>query len=281
MDHIDRLGLKKPIVGLVLAVLCLLTLAVPSTAAPGTAADRPEPEVFKGRAFDTCRAPSLATMTAWRRHSDYRAVGVYFGGRGRHCKSQPHLDRAWLRDVRDLGWGVLPLYVGSQSPCVIAENKQDVRIGGDPVAQGRAEGRDAVRRARAYGLERGSPLYLDVEAYDLGNRQCLAATLSFVRAWNREVRGEGYVTGFYSSAESGVLHMERARRQGVKDLPEVIWFARWGGKPNLNREPVFLPGAWYPHKRIHQYKGNSTERYGGHTLSVDRNLVDAPVARIG
>ncbi|MFM9369066.1 glycoside hydrolase domain-containing protein [Streptomyces sp. Da 82-17] len=237
--------------------------------------------MFKGWAFDTCRAPSLGTMRAWRRHSDYRAVGVYFGGRGRHCKHQPNLDRIWLQDVHALGWGVLPLYVGSQPPCVFAKNKQNVRIGPNPARQGRAEGRDAVSRARAHGFRQGSPLYLDVESYDLRDAKCRARTLSFVRAWNREVRGKGYVTGFYSSADSGVRHMELARRKGVTDLPEVVWFARWGVKPNLNKEPVFRPGAWYPHKRIHQYKGDVKEKHGGRTLHIDRNIVDAPVARIG
>ncbi|MDI3402670.1 glycoside hydrolase domain-containing protein [Streptomyces cavernicola] len=290
---------KKPIVGLVLTVLGLLTLAAPPTVARGTDAGsgaapadgaraaaaapdkRAAPRTYKGWAFDTCSAPTLETMAAWRRHSPYRAVGVYFGGRGRHCKAQPNLDRAWLRGVHGMGWRVLPLYVSSQPPCVIAKNKKKVRIGSDPVAQGAAEGRDAVARARTFAIGEGSPLYLDIESYDLRNKKCLDTTLSFVRAWNREVRAQGYITGFYSSADSGVKHMELARRAGVKDLPEAIWFARWKGKPNLNREPVFEPGAWYPNKRIHQYRGNVKERHGGHTLLIDRNLMDAPVARIG
>lgn len=288
MDH------KKPIVGFALFVLGLVTLAGPppptATAAdrptaaerPANAAapERPAAKLFKGWAFDTCRAPSRSTMAAWHKSSDYGAVGVYFGGRGRYCKSQPNLSAAWLRGVRDMGWRVLPLYVGSQAPCVIAKNKKGVSIGSDPVGQGHAEGRDAVRRAEAYGIQEGSPLYLDIEAYAWKDKKCAARTLSFVRAWNREVRGRRYFTGFYSSADSGIAHMEQARRAGVPDLPEVIWFARWTGKPNLYKEPVFKPGAWYPHRRIHQYRGGARERHGGHTLLVDRNQMHAPVARI-
>ncbi|NBE55444.1 DUF1906 domain-containing protein [Streptomyces sp. YC537] len=221
-------------------------------------------------------------MAAWHSASNYRAVGVYYGGRGRHCKTQPHLSKTWLRSVRNMGWRVLPLYVGSQPPCVIAKNKKGVRIGNDPVAQGRTEGRDAARRAAAHGILDGSPLYLDIEGYDLRDAKCKARTLDFIRSWNRTVRGRGYVTGFYSSADSGITHMEASRLAGVRDLPEAVWFARWrGGKPNLNKEPVFAPGAWYPNRRIHQYRGNVKERHGGHTLLIDRNLVDAPVARIG
>ncbi|RII11935.1 hypothetical protein DSC45_26935 [Streptomyces sp. YIM 130001] len=260
------------------AALLPLTCVAPAGAAdPGEEIARAQ--VYRGWAFDTCEAPATSTMSAWR-SSDYGAVGVYVGGRGRHCKKQPNLDRSWMRSVDDQGWGVLPLYVGSQSPCVHAKNKQDVRITGDPKGQGKAEGRDAVNRAEALGIQPRSPLYLDMESYDIKKKACADKTLAFVRAWNREVRSQGYLPGFYSSADSGVTHMQQARRAGVEDLPEVIWFARWNTAPDLYGEPALDQGSWFPHRRIHQYRGNSKETYGGRTLNVDRNLVEAPVARI-
>lgn len=252
---------------------------------PGMAAAAVGPSVaagpsFRGKAFDTCVAPSLDTMRRWQR-SQYGAVGVYYGGRGRACKSQPHLDRGWTRAVDRMGWGVLPVYVGSQSPCVNARNKKGYTIGRHPWSQGEREGRDAVRRARAVGFRAGSPLYLDMEAYAYRKPACARTTLSFVRSWNREVRGHGYIPGFYSSADSGVRHMEKARRSGVRDLPTVMWFARWRTRPHLYREPSLSADAWRPARRIHQYAGNVRERHAGRTLVIDRNLVHAPVARIG
>ncbi|MEL3950899.1 MULTISPECIES: DUF1906 domain-containing protein [Streptomyces] len=235
---------------------------------------------FYGRAFDTCQAPSADTMRRWR-ESDYGAVGVYFGGRGRACPNQQHLSRDWLRSVDEMGWGVLPLYVGSQSPCVVAQNKQHVRIGQNPARQGAREGGDAVGKAQDLGIAPESPLYLDMESYRQSDRACARDTLAFVRAWNREVRSQGYVPGFYSSANSGVRHMDEARRQGVDDLPEVMWFARWNGEPDLYGEPALGRDAWLPGGRIHQYAGNVTERHGGRTITIDRNLVDAPVATLG
>lgn len=232
---------------------------------------------YYGPGFDTCQAPAADTMRRWLA-SDYRAVGVYFGGRGRACPRQKHLSQDWLRAVDDMGWRVLPLYVGSQSPCVVAKNKQHVRIGRYPSAQGRREGADAVRRAKALGMAPESPLYLDMEAYRYKQRACAKTTLAFVRAWNREVRRHDYVPGFYSSANSGVAHMESARRDGVRDLPSVMWFARWHTAPDLNGEPALDRDAWQPNRRIHQYAGNVTERHGGRTVTIDRNLVDAPVA---
>ena len=241
---------------------------------------RPEALTFKGRAFDTCRAPSTDTMRRWLA-SPYRAVGVYFGGRGRACRSQPQLSHRWMRKVEDQGWRVLPLYVGSQSTCVFAGNKKSVRIGRRPWDQGTAEGRDAVKKATALGILPGSPLFLDMEAYAHGKKKCARTTLLFVRGWNREVARRGFLSGFYSSAESGVRHMESSRRAGERDLPSVMWFARWRARTGLDNEPVLRKTAWTPARRIHQYAGNVRERHGGRTLLIDRNLMHAPVARIG
>ncbi|MBJ3806036.1 DUF1906 domain-containing protein [Streptomyces flavofungini] len=266
--------------------------ATPTIAPPGGPPPGPDPGLvraaaagrvgghFYGRAFDTCQAPSADTMRRWQ-DSDYGAVGVYFGGRGRACPNQRHLSRDWLRSVDGMGWGVLPLYVGSQSPCVVAQNKQHVRIGRNPARQGAREGADAVGKAQDLGIAPDSPLYLDMESYRQDNRACARDTLAFVRAWNREVRGQGYVPGFYSSANSGVRHMDEARRQGVEDLPEVMWFARWNIEPDLYGEPALGRDSWLPNRRIHQYAGNVTERHGGRTITIDRNLVDAPVATLG
>ncbi len=270
----------------VVLVALFTTLALPAPGAaaePGTseAAARPysgRPVHFNGWAFDTCEAPSVATMKAWR-SSPYRAVGVYFGGRARGCPRQTNLNKQWIKSVDRMGWFLLPLYVGSQSPCVTLKHKRSLTIGRDPWRQGAAEARDAVNRARWHGMIPGSTLYLDMEAYDTGNRACAARTLDFVRAWNRELRRHRYFPGYYSSADSGVAHLEWARRAKFKDLPTVVWFARWGKKPSVSGEPSLSPRAWSPHRRIHQYAGNVKETHGGHRLNIDRNRVDALVAR--
>ncbi len=254
--------------------------SAPSPAPASVPLSAPRTVTFRGRAFDTCKTPPLSTLRAWR-SSPYRAVGVYFGGRGRACPDQPHLNKRWVAAADRMGWGVLPVFVGSQSPCVQAKNKRHVRIGRAPWRQGRKEGRQAVRAAKALGMLTGSPLYLDMEAYNEGNRRCARTTLDFVRGWNREVRKYAYLPGFYSSADSGVRHMEASRRAGVADLPSVMWFARWDGKPSLYGERVLSKRAWTPHRRIHQYAGNVTEKHGGRRLTIDRNSADAPVARIG
>ncbi|WP_329133919.1 DUF1906 domain-containing protein [Streptomyces sp. NBC_01476] len=251
----------------------------PAPARTAPSSHRAPTRVFSGQGFDTCQAPDLATMDAWREHSSYRAVGIYFGGRARACSAQTYLTPDWVRQTTGSGWNLLPIYVGSQSPCVAGSNKNPYRIDTEnPSAQGTSEGADATGAAKALGLDPGSPLYLDMEAYDIGDTACTAATLTFVQAWDRQVRADGYLSGFYSSADSGVAHLENARRAGAGDLPDVIWFARWGVPANLAGEPSLAAGAWTPHARIHQYHGSITETYGGKALTIDRDLIDAPVA---
>ena len=244
----------------------------------GTADRAASPEVFTGYGFDTCVAPSAEVMRAWLA-SPYRAVGVYVGGRGRACPNQPNLTPEWVSEVDAMGWRLLPLYVGSQAPCVHAQHKRHVTIDPSrPGEQGASEGRDAVARARALGLAEGSPLYLDMEAYDHLDPSCAETTLRFVQAWNREVSRQGYLPGFYSSADSGVRHMAAARQDGLPDLPEIMWFARWGVPASVDDDPSLPQDAWRPHRRVHQYAGDVSESYGGHRLDIDRNRVDAPVA---
>lgn len=257
----------------------------PGSAAATRALDGPDTtdpttlgaHVFQGTAFDACTAPDLATMTAWR-GSRYGAVGVYVGGRARSC-TQPRLTRSWVRSVTDMGWRILPLYVGSQSPCASSAHARLFPIDGTrAAAQGTSEAADAVKAAAALGIVRDSPVYLDMESYDTRYARCTAPVLAFAQAWDRNLRAKGYLPGFYSSADTGVTRMEAARAAGAADLPEVMWFARWRVPATIYGEPDLASTAWRPHRRIHQYVGESRETFGGHTLVVDRNLVDAPVA---
>lgn len=237
---------------------------------------------FQGTGFDTCQAPAADTMRAWHGTSPYGAVGVYFGGRARACAKQPNLTPAWVRTVSGEGWSILPIYVGSQSPCAMSSKKKAYAIDArNPGQHGVTEARDAVRHARGLGFAARSALYLDMEAYDTRTAACTVPTLAFVQAWDREVSRLGYVPGFYSSADSGIEHMEQARAAGAGSLPSVLWYARWKVAPTLDDEPVLPRGAWQRHRRIHQYAGNVSEHYGGRTMNIDRDLIDAPVAIVG
>lgn len=312
MRHRDHLIRKAVVIFASLTALATLTGAgaVPAPAAGGPAAtpasgseDRPggsglagrsgrsDPElmrgdprrsgaeVFRGQAFDTCHTPSSSVMRAWDGRSPFGAVGVYVGGRARACPDQPNLTSSWVRAVDRMGWKLLPLYVGSQSPCVESKSKRRYAMNHTaPTRRGLREGRDAVAAAKKLGMAKHSAVYLDMEHYDNSSTRCAATTLRFIQGWNRAVSAAGYYPGFYSNSNSGIAHMEGARKAGRKNLPKVLWFARWRTAASLNNDKYIERRAWQPHRRIHQYDGDVTRTYGGHRLNIDRNLMDAPVA---
>ena len=76
--------------GAAVAVL-FLGLLVPASAEPTTPLTYPAGTTatrFTGLAFDTCTAPTIAQMTAWKA-SPYKAIGIYIGGVNRSC-AQPN-----------------------------------------------------------------------------------------------------------------------------------------------------------------------------------------------
>lgn len=270
-------------------MLALVGFAVPSAAAasgkpkPRSAkavaksSARSAPEVPAMRslaapAFDTCEAPSVDAMSAWR-ESPYKAVGIYVGGSNRGC-GNAGLTADWVRRVHAQGWEFLPIYVGTQASCTAS--KKAVRI--DPARSwdmGREDADDAVDRAAALGLGPGSALYFDMEAYDNRNADCRRDVLNFVSAWTLRLHERGYVSGYYSSLDSGIDDVLKAA--GSRLLPDALWYARWDDRPVTSGDGAIPDGAWLG-RRVHQYSGNVKETYGGVAITIDRNALAGPVA---
>jgi hypothetical protein len=220
--------------------------------------------------FDTCTAPSLPTMQAWR--SDYAVVGVYIGGANAGC-AYGNLSASWIQRVASEGWGVLPTYVGPQAPCW---GGNGVMIDpGNAAAEGTAVAADAVSEAQAFDLSAGSPIYYDMEAYN-GSASCTQAVLQFLGGWDRRVAAAGYVTGVYSSQDSGISDMQEAASTKVVDFtpPDAVWIALWDENPTLSDGDLLWPLS----DRTKQYAGNVNVTVGGITLEIDKDIVGGPVA---
>jgi len=229
---------------------------------------KPRKRWVRAKGFDTCTAPSLAAMAAWRR--SYKVANMYIGGAARAC-AQPNLNRAWVRGVRRMGYRLIPTYVGLQAPCTRYRQRFAPE---DAAEEGRAAARDAVRRARALGIPRRNPVYYDMEVYDHRRAWCSEAVLTFLHHWTKTMRKLGYVPGFYSSAGSGVRDVGGARGMAK---PKAVWFAHWDGRTDPYDCP-YMPGHWWPpHNRIKQYRGGHRETHGGVTINVDSNMVDGRV----
>lgn len=227
--------------------------------------------IVDGAAFDTCEAPEVATMQAWRA-SPYEALGIYVGGSNRGCANKG-LTRDWVSQVHAQGWEFMPIYVGAQAACTVAGNAS--RIDATRVTEmAVTEADDAVTRATDLGFKRGSALYFDMEEYDNTDRDCAGDVLDFVSAWSERVRSHGFTPGYYSSLSSGITDLVAAA--GTRPLPDIVWYARWDGVAVTQGDGA-LPDHLWPGRRIKQYAGNVSETYGGIKIKIDRNAINAPV----
>ncbi|MFD5140386.1 glycoside hydrolase domain-containing protein [Streptomyces sp. NPDC058378] len=236
----------------------------------------PAQKTYTGRAFDTCTAPSLSAMKAW--HTGfYGAAAVYIGGKNRGC-AQPNLTKSWVKSVNATGWKLIPLYVGAQPPCQKSANPE--RFTASTAASvGASNAKDAVAKASALGMKAGSPIYLNMESYDITDKACNDATLTYVRSFTKTLRNATYRGGLYGFSSSSAAAVATATNK--TDLPGNLWYALWDKKNTTTTDWPWKPTQYTNHSRGHQYMVNSKETRGGHTITVDRNAWDAPVAIIG
>lgn len=228
--------------------------------------------VHTGNTFDACTAPSTTTMQAWLA-SSYRGVGIYIGGRNRGCP-QPQLSISWVDTALRQGWRLLPLYVGYQAPCA-ADPSFKKLTPGNAATEAVNEADDAILQANALGIPAGNPIYYDMEGYT-GNAACTRAVQDFVSVWSTRLRARGYIPGFYSSANSGIRDVNAMVAITGFDVPDEIWFARWGVAPSYS-DPQLNPAYWANHQRHHQYRGGHNETWGGVTINIDSSYSDGAV----
>jgi hypothetical protein len=235
---------------------------------------------FRGLAFDTCRAPSLRTMQAWKA-SPYRAIGIYISGDVRACKHQPHLTREWVAAVTAAGWKLIPIDVSQQAPCYIWRWSRNAMDHDKARAQGARAARKSVRAAQALGILPGSALYSDIEHYGLKpSRSCIEAVADFLDGWTTELHKRGYLAGLYGHALSGIPHAANRYFSEVYARLDAVWMAHWDHRRNLRNWPGVSDRKWAGGRRIKQYRGDHTARFGGVALRIDANVVDAPVATV-
>ena len=249
--------------------------AVTARPQASTSAVTPSSSAFTGFGLDTCSAPSTGTLSAWK-SSPYRAVGIYIGGANRAC-GDGNLSASWVSSVSKAGWGIIPIYVGLQAPCVQAGGLSTISYS-SASSQGAAAAADAVSEARTFGIGTGRPLYFDMENYGLGS-SCRTAALTFLSAWTSAVHRSGYLSGVYGGPPSVMSDMSSADSSFV--APDHVWFAYWNGLANTSAQSSysrFSDAKWSAHQRLHQYAGNVSQTFGGVGLNIDANWIDAPLA---
>jgi len=239
------------------------------TTAPATAG-----EIYTGLGFDACSAPSPTAMTNWLA-SPFRAIGVYIGGPEMAC-AQANLTSTWVSAEAAAGWHLIPIYVGLQSPsngcgCTAISTTT-------AAAQGAAAAQSAVEEAEVLGLGAGNPIYDDMENYTRGT-VASQTVLTYLEAWTEELHALGYLSGVYSSELSGVEDLVAEQGTGYIE-PDELWIANWNNQQTTTDAQV--PATeWADNQRLHQYLGGHTDKYGGSSINIDSDELDAATAAPG
>ncbi|MBR7829272.1 DUF1906 domain-containing protein [Actinospica sp. MGRD01-02] len=227
----------------------------------------------QGLGIDTCTVPSAATMKDWLA-SPYRVISTYLGGANWAC-TYGDFTPGWVGQVAAEGWKFIPIWVGPQASCTQLTNTTVI----DPAnaaAQGEAEAASAVAAAQQFGYGQGTPIYYDMESYSTAAAGCSQATLTFLGGWTAGLHAAGYLSGVYSSAATGIADLASQYTNSAYQSPDDVWFADWNGNPVLVNP--YAPQADWQGAIMHQYYGDHYETWGGDTLQLDSDVVDAAVA---
>jgi peptidoglycan hydrolase-like protein with peptidoglycan-binding domain len=268
---------RLSILGLASGLVASLMLA-----SPASAARPPAPGGFTGHGFDTCVAPSQATMDAWNLTSPFSAVGIYVSGSSRYCGDvqQPNLSKQWVAQNASNGWRFMPIHVGRQAPCFVNNPSSKVqkqlmsRSVGTARSQARSEAKETIAALKKYGFGKHSTSYLDIEYYTRSS-SCDRIVLEFVDAWTEYLHAKGYTSGLYGSGSAAIQAVDEARRSNRRGFaePDQLWLA-WGNKRADTKGGPYLSDAGWKRQRAHQYQLDVTESYGGASLLIDKNFLD-------
>ena len=246
-------------------------------------------EVYAGLGFDVCSTPPANAMTAWGASSPYAAIGIYIGGVNAACLGG-NLKASWVSAESAAGWHMLPLYVGLQAPGGCCKAMSSTLTNGQyatAASQGTSAAQDAVAQAQALGIGTGNPIYYDMENYTRSTTNS-GAVLAFLQAWTQQLHTSGYLSGVYSSGSSGVTDL--AASWGTTYIePDELWTAAWDSTspatPPTSPANAYVPsGDWTCNDQLLQYYSDPTkspETYGGVSIGIDRDYVDALTAAYG
>ncbi|MDR3723344.1 MAG: DUF1906 domain-containing protein [Terracidiphilus sp.] len=233
--------------------------------------------------FDACTLPTTAQMQTWATSSPYKVIGTYIGGVDYACKSSlTNYTASWASTVLGQGWELIPIWVGLQAP---NGTTSTVRMSTDPATaytQGVTEANSAIAAMAALGFNQGSPILYDMEAYTYSNTTYRAATQSFLQGWTTQLHTQGYISGVYSSHPEFKYWYPTL----ISPIPDIIWYGYFfssGVACGATCQTVYPTNTsfdistsyWTNDHRMRQTSSGFNSTYGGLTLNIDEDWVDA------
>ena len=261
--------------------------AARSEAAPGA-----DTAVSNSSGIDLACAPTTIAMQTWWTDSPYQDIGVYLGGCDVYCVSpngqntcastwhastsktvDSNLTSTWMTSVTDMGWGILPIWVGPQAPCIANASSYWTINNSDSYSTGTYQADLAIAQANALGITNGI-IYYDMEGYTPDGGSCSGAVETFLDSWTTELHAQGFQSGLYggiSDFETDFL--------ALSPEPDVAWIAAWDSNNTIWNIGTLSNSYWPNNQRIHQWNSETNgETWGGVNLGgIDQNIVDAPV----
>ncbi len=226
--------------------------------------------INSGKGFDKCAAGTVSQMQAWWTNTPWAWANIYIGGSNRGC-SQGNLTSSWVTSILNQGWRLVPTWVGPQAPGSVCTGCSKMSSSTATArSQGIAEANAASDRAAALGLNPQTIIYYDMERYDPTSN---AAARAFVNGWVERMHQRGNRAGVYGSPANA-----SADWAGIANPPDAVWLAAWNGNTSVFGISGISDSLWKNHQRLHQYRGDHNETWGGVTFNIDSNSADGPVA---
>lgn len=231
--------------------------------------------------------PATPTMAAWMSSSPFYDIAIYLQG-AKNGHKDPILGSpsgpSWVSAVEAQGWGLIPTWVGVQSPCACYKTNPKTGactqaypsvFSSNPDQDGQNEAMAAVSAANALSLT--TPIiYKDIENY-YGPTLCTptqqaaagAAVQAFVSGWDSQlhltVNGSGhYLAGVYGNPKPAQSDFSQAAA-----IPDDVWVTKTpstGNPPAVtiwNLAPL-MDSLWPNGQRLHQFLiGQPSATWGG------------------
>jgi len=198
--------------------------------------------------------------------------GVYIGGTNMAC-ANTNVTASWIHDEVTSGWGIEPIWVGPQAPCVNQSGLSHLSTSTSTAfSQGESAAINAYDRIVALGMNTNTPIAYDMEAFDTTNSSCLAAVKSFMEGWDAQLAvSPPQKPGYYGSSCAS----DPTAMWSISPAPYYIWGADYGTGSDVYTMGCVSTSIWP--RRLKQYTGGSSVTENGVTLNVDKDCAYGPV----